>query len=159
MPSTPLAAAGPSAAPSRGDTAELASRLRIAVARVNRRARQEGVTSGDDITASKLAALATVEKHGPITLGDLAAFEQVQPPSMTRIVARLEEQGYVVREPDADDKRVVRVRVTPNGIEVLAAMRTRRTAFLAQRVERFTDEERAALAAAIPLLERILEDD
>jgi DNA-binding MarR family transcriptional regulator len=139
--------------------AELAARLRLAVARVSRRARQAGLSEGDDLSASRLAALATVEKHGSLTLGELAAIEQVQPPSMTRIVARLEEQGYVSREVDASDRRVARVAITPEGAAVLAVNRTRRTAFLAQRVERFTDDERARLAAALPLLERLLEGD
>jgi DNA-binding MarR family transcriptional regulator len=139
--------------------AELAARLRLAVARVHRRARQAGLARGDDLTASRAAALGTIEQHGPITLGELAASEQVQPPSMTRIVARLEEQGFVTREVDPNDRRIARVAVTPEGRAMLAANRTRRTAFLAQRVERFSDDERAQLAAAIPLLERILEDD
>ena len=156
---SPPAAASVTATADTADTAALAARLRIAVARLHRRARQESLSGGDDLTATKLAALASVEKYGPITLGDLAALEQVQPPSMTRIVTRLEEQGFVVRETDAGDKRVVRVRVTPAGAEILEVMRTRRTAFLAQRVDRFTDGERATLADAIPLLERILEDD
>jgi DNA-binding MarR family transcriptional regulator len=138
--------------------AELASHLGLAVARVNRRARQEGLTTGDDLTASRLAALATIEKHGPITLGEVAALEQVQPPSMTRIVARLEEHGLVMREVDPADRRVARVRITPAGTDVLAVTRTRRNAFLARRVARFTDDERATLAAAVPLLERILDD-
>jgi DNA-binding MarR family transcriptional regulator len=139
--------------------AELAARLRLVVARLHRRARTEAVTEGDDVSASRLAALATVEKRGPITLGELAAEEQVQPPSMTRIVARLEEQGLVTREVDPTDRRVARVVVTPAGTELLAVTRTRRTAFLAQRVARFTDDERRALADALPLLERILDDD
>ena len=127
-----------------GELAELASHLRLAVARLHRRARQEAVTAGDDLSASRLAALATIEKQGPITLGELAAEEQVQPPSMTRIVARLEEQGLVAREVDPADRRVARVVVTPAGTELLAVSRTRRTAFLAQRVARFTDDERRA---------------
>ena len=139
--------------------AGLAAQLRLAVARVNRRARQEGLTEGDDLTASRIAALATVEKHGPLTLGELAAIEQVQPPSMTRIVARLEEQAFVTREVDEADRRVARVRIAPAGAQVLAVTRTRRTAFLAQRIERLTVDERATLAAAVPLLERLLEDD
>jgi DNA-binding MarR family transcriptional regulator len=64
----------------------MAARLRLAVARLHRRSRQEALTAGDDLTASRLAALATIEKQGPITLGELAAEEQVQPPSMTRIL-------------------------------------------------------------------------
>ena len=156
----PAPSTAPSGSPSAPDeaTAELAARLRLAVARVNRRSRQAGLSNGDDLTASRLAALATVEKHGPLTLGELAAMEQVQPPSMTRIVARLEEQGFVTREVDPSDRRIARVAITAEGTTVLAVNRTRRTAFLAQRVERFTDTERAQLAAAIPLLERLLED-
>jgi len=100
-------------------TAGLAVRLRLAIARVHRRARQEAITTGDDLTATRLAALATIENHGPLTLGDLAAMEQVQPPSMTRIVARLEEQGFVAREVDPDDRRVSRVRLTPTGLDIL----------------------------------------
>jgi DNA-binding MarR family transcriptional regulator len=139
--------------------AGLAARMRLAVARLHRRARKEGIRRGDDLTASRLAALASIEKLGPLTLGELAAEEQVQPPSMTRIVARLEEQGLVVRTVDPDDRRVARVAVTRAGTSLLNVTRTRRNAFLAQRVARFTDEERATLAAALPLLERILEDD
>ena len=139
--------------------AGLAAQVRLAVARLHRRARQEGTSAGDDLTASRVAALATIEKLGPITLGDLAAEEQVQPPSMTRIVARLEEQGLVARAVDANDRRVARVQITPAGRTLLDATRTRRNAFLAKRVARLTDDERATLAAAIPLLERLLEDE
>jgi DNA-binding MarR family transcriptional regulator len=139
--------------------AGIAARLRLAVARLHRRARQEGISQGDDVTASRLAALATVFKHGPLTLGALAAEEQVQPPSMTRIVARLEEQGLLERTVDPDDRRVARVAITPAGVTLLEVTRTRRNAFLARRVARFTDDERATLAAALPLLERVLEDD
>ena len=141
------------------ELAELASRLRLAVARLHRRARNEAITAGDDVSASRLAALATIEKAGPLTLGELAAEEQVQPPSMTRIVSRLEEQGLVTREIDPSDRRVARVVVTPAGAELLAVTRTRRTAFLAQRVARFTPDERRTLADALPLLESILDDD
>jgi DNA-binding MarR family transcriptional regulator len=139
--------------------AGLASHLRLALARVHRRARQEALTKGDDLTASRLAALATVENNGPLTLGELATIEQVQPPSMTRIVGSLEALGFLTREVDPADRRISRVEITPAGADVLAVMRTRRNAFLAQRVARFTDDERETLAAAVTLLERILEDD
>ncbi|MET0275704.1 MAG: MarR family transcriptional regulator [Acidimicrobiia bacterium] len=155
----PAAPAPMAPAPVDDSPAALAVRLRMAVARVHRRARTEAVTDGDDVSASRFAALATIQKRGPITLGELAAEEQVQPPSMTRIVARLEGQGLVERAVDPDDRRVARVEITPAGAELLAITRTRRNAFLAQRIERFTDDERVALAAALPLLERILEDD
>ena len=91
----PPASARPAISPAR-----LAGALRLAVARLARRVRQEGTSAGDDLTASRLAALTTIEALGPITLGELAAIEQVQPPSMTRIVARLEEGGLVERQID-----------------------------------------------------------
>jgi DNA-binding MarR family transcriptional regulator len=139
--------------------ARLGSVLRLTIARLARRVRQEGVSAGDDITASRLAALSTIEAIGPVTLGELAAVEQVQPPSMTRIVARLEESGFAVREVDAKDRRVMRVRVTDDGRRLLARSRTRRDAFLAKRVARLTDDERELLARAVGLLDELLEDD
>jgi DNA-binding MarR family transcriptional regulator len=156
-PSTPAAATVP--AVTDAELAGQAAQLRLAVARLHRRARQEAIGRDDDVSPSRLAALATIEKRGPITLGALAAEEQVQPPSMTRIVARLEEQGLVTREVDQADRRVARMRITPTGAALLARNRTRGNAFLAGRLARFTDDERDALVAALPLLERILEDD
>jgi DNA-binding MarR family transcriptional regulator len=140
------------------DVAELASRLRLAVARLSRRIRQETAIAGDALTSSGQAALATIERRGPITLGELAAVEQVQPPTMTRIVARLEEYGYATRVVDAADRRVARAAITDAGRELLATSRTRKDAFLAVRVARFSDAERALLARAIPLLERLQDD-
>jgi DNA-binding MarR family transcriptional regulator len=159
---TPSAPA-PSPGVAVGDTAELApevlaARLRLANARLARRVRQEAMSGGDDLTASRLAALVTVEALGPVTLGELAAVEQVQPPSMTRIVARLEENGLARREVDANDRRIVRVRITDAGRQTLARSRTRKAAFLAKRVARLTPEERTALADALPVLEQLIDD-
>jgi len=137
----------------------LASSLRLTVARLARRVRQEGTSQGDDLTASRLAALHTIDAMGPLTLGELAAIEQVQPPSMTRIVARLEEHGLVARAVDENDRRIVQVQVTEGGKRLLTQSRTQRDAFLAKRVARLTDNEREILARAIPLLERLQEDD
>jgi DNA-binding MarR family transcriptional regulator len=138
--------------------AGLASQLRLTIARLSRRIRQETVVDGEMLTTSTMAALASVERLGPITLGELAAVEQVQPPSMTRIVARLEETGYATRVPDPVDRRVARVEITKSGREFLTRNRTRKDAFLAKRVARLTDEERAVLATALPLLERLQDD-
>lgn len=136
----------------------LAARLRLANARLARRVRREALSAGDDLTASRLAALATIEDLGPITLGDLAAEEQVQPPSMTRIVARLEEHGLTTREVDAQDRRIVRVQITAAGRQTLERSRTRKTAFLAQRVARLSPDARAALVEALPVLEQLMDD-
>ncbi len=84
--------------------------------------------------------------------------EQVQPPSMTRIVARLEEDGYVTRVVDPTDRRVARAAITDAGRTLLARSRTRKDAYLARRVAEFTDAERALLARALPLLERLQDD-
>jgi DNA-binding MarR family transcriptional regulator len=157
----PRATAPPSERAAAPDAAAagLASSLRLTIARLARRVRQEGVTARDDVTASRLAALTTIGALGPITLGDLAAVEQVQPPSMTRIVARLEEAGLTEREVDPQDRRSVRVRITDKGKRLLARSRTRRDAFLAQRIARLTAEERDVLARALPLLDQLMEDD
>jgi DNA-binding MarR family transcriptional regulator len=134
----------------------LGSQLRLAVLRLSRRLRQQ--TAGD-ITASQLSALSAVAKHGEVSLGELAAIERIAPPSMTRIAASLEEQGLVERRVDATDRRVARVVVSPAGEALLAENRTRRDAFLAARLQDLTSEERAILAKAVPLLERLASED
>jgi DNA-binding MarR family transcriptional regulator len=116
------------------------------------------MSAGDDLTASRLAALGTIESLGPITLGDLAEAEQVQPPSMTRIVARLEETGLARRVVDPADRRVARVEITDAGRQTLARSRTRKAAFLAKRVARLSAEDRATLAAALPILEQLIDE-
>jgi DNA-binding MarR family transcriptional regulator len=140
------------------DIAELASHLRLAVARLNRRVRQQATVTGEGLTASSQATLASVEGLGPISLGELAAVEQVQPPSMTRIVARLEECGYVTRVVDPADRRVARVAITDAGRDLLTRSRTRKDAYLAQRVAELSTAEQALLARALPLLERLQDD-
>ncbi|MDQ1432686.1 MAG: hypothetical protein QOF40_3288 [Actinomycetota bacterium] len=152
------AAAADAAPPALTDVAELASHLRMAVARLSRRIRQETAIAGEELTSSSQAALASIERLGPITLGELAAVEQVQPPSLTRIVARLEEYGYATRVVDPADRRVARAAITDAGRELLATSRTRKDAFLAMRVARLSAADRALLGRAIPLLERLQED-
>ncbi|HVN51346.1 MAG TPA: MarR family transcriptional regulator [Acidimicrobiales bacterium] len=137
---------------------ELASRLRLTIARLGRRVRQEGAARDEDLTPSRLAALTTLDETGPLTLGQLAALEQVSSPSMTRIVARLEELGLAEREMSSTDRRVVRVRITDRGSALLAATRSRRDLFLARRVQRLTSDERATLARALPVMDKLLED-
>src|SRR5271155_2573356 len=121
---------------------ELAARLRLAVMRLSRRLRQQ-VAGG--VTSSQVSALATVERLGSPTLGELAASEKVRPPSMTRIVVGLEEAGLVTRQVDSDDRRVARVMLTTEGRRVLQRSRSLRTAFLAQRLRRLSGPERDAL--------------
>jgi len=133
---------------------ELASRLRIAIARSARRLRQE---AGTDLSPSLTAALATVERHGPLTPTELATRERVQRPTVTRVAARLEELGLVARAADPGDRRSALISVTPAGRELLAAARTRKDAFLSERLDALAPEDRATLERAAALLEGMLE--
>ena len=132
--------------------ADFAPRLRMATMRLARLLRQHAVP---DHSQTLISALATVARCGPVTLGRLAELEAVQPPSMTRIVAKLEELGLVARVTDDADRRVARVSVTPAAEELLADVRTRRNELLAQRLVDLQPEELAALQAALPALERL----
>ncbi|HEX6392267.1 MAG TPA: MarR family transcriptional regulator [Acidimicrobiales bacterium] len=137
-------------------TTSLGSQLRLAVLRLSRRLRQEAV---GEITPSQLSALTVVAKRGEVTLGELAAIERIAPPSMTRIAARLEDRGFVQRQVDPTDRRVARLVASETGLALLDTIRTRRDAYLASRLQEFTDEERTVLEAAVPLLERIASGD
>jgi DNA-binding MarR family transcriptional regulator len=134
---------------------ELATRLRLAVGRLARRIR----LATNDIPPLQLSALATLDKHGPLRSGELAAREAVTAPTMTRVLSSLAERGLVIREPDPTDARSVRVSLSPAGVETLARIRSERTALLGARVARLTDEQRAAIVAALPALESLVEDD
>ena len=133
---------------------ELATRLRLAVTRSARRLRQE---AGTDLSPTLTAALATVERHGPLTPSELAIRERVQRPTVTRLVCRLEEEGLVTRAADPTDGRSALVSITPAGRELLAAVRTRKDAFLSERLESLAPEDRATLERAAALLEGMLE--
>jgi DNA-binding MarR family transcriptional regulator len=134
--------------------AELASRLRLAVTRLARRLRTQ-LPGG--LSPSQLATLATVEHLGPLTLGELSTAERVKPPSMTKIVAWLEEQGFVSRTVDQSDRRVARVEATPAGLAFLDDSRQQKDAYLAQRLQGLSDDDRRALEQAAGVLERILD--
>jgi DNA-binding MarR family transcriptional regulator len=132
------------------------TRLRMALLRVSRRLRQQAHSG---ITPSQLSALSTVERHGPLTLGDLAGLENVQPPSISRIVGALEGEGYVERAPDDSDRRVALVRITDRGAAELHQIRAERDAWLADRLDRLSADERRRLLASLPVLERLLAED
>jgi DNA-binding MarR family transcriptional regulator len=137
-------------------TPDLATRLRLAVTRTARRLRQEGTVG---FSPSQGAMLATIERHGPLTPSELAQRERVQRPTVTRTLARLEEDGIVQRAADPADGRSFLVSLTPHGRELLHEVRTRKDAYLAQRLSELDDEERAALARAADVLEHLLEGD
>jgi DNA-binding MarR family transcriptional regulator len=135
--------------------AELASRLRLAVTRLARRLRT--VLPGQ-LTPSQLATLSSVERLGPLTLGELSTAERVKPPTMTKIVACLEEQGLVSRTVDRSDRRVARIEATPAGLRFLEESRHQKDAYLAERLHGLGPEDKAALERAAQVLERLLED-
>jgi DNA-binding MarR family transcriptional regulator len=138
------------------DATELAARLRLGVTRLARRLRQE---TDADVTPSQLAALSTIERHQPMTVGDLSAHERVQPPTMTRVISALVDSGFVAREPDPSDRRVAWLRLSPEGARFLARGRTRKEAYLAKRLRRIEPERLVILEQAVDLLEELVEED
>ncbi|HVQ88806.1 MAG TPA: MarR family transcriptional regulator [Actinomycetes bacterium] len=132
----------------------LASDLRIAVMRLARRLRAERADL--DLTITQLAALASLERHGPTTPGQLASIERVRPPSMTRILAGLEARGLVSRAPHATDGRQVVVDVTNEAKSMLRADRRRREAWLSQRLATLSAGDLDALRSVVPVIEQLV---
>ncbi len=135
-------------------TPQTVARLRLAMARLARRQRQAASTG---LTPSQQSALAMVDVHGPISLGELATLEQVARPTITRIAAKLEQQGLLERLVDHDDRRFARVLITPVGHERLEETRKRRIEWLAARLERLEPDDVVSILAALEPLERLLE--
>ena len=136
--------------------ADLAVRLRLVIARTARRLRQQ---AGEELSPSQATALATIDRHGPLTPSELAVRERIQRPTATRLIARLEEAGFVDRTPDPLDRRSCVVSLTPAGGELLDRVRTRKDAYLARRLRDLDADERATLDRAAAILERVLEGD
>ena len=132
------------------------SHLRLAIARTARRLRQE---AGTDLSPSLSAALNSVERHGPLTPSELADRERVTRPTATRVLARLEEAALIARIADVSDRRSSLVSVTPAGKALLRTSRTRKDAWLDRRLHTLSPAERATLAEAAAILERMLEDE
>jgi DNA-binding MarR family transcriptional regulator len=141
-------------APTIANHPELAGRLRLLIARTARRLRQE---AGTDLSPSQSSALATVDRHGPLTPSEVAALERVQRPTATRILARLEEAGLVERAADPGDRRSSLITATPEGRALLRHQRTRKNAYLAERLDALGEEDLATLERAAGILERVLE--
>jgi DNA-binding MarR family transcriptional regulator len=141
---------------SRSD-AGLATSLRISVSRLARRMRAERAAQGlqPELSDTQLAALATLEKHTAMTPGELADHEKVQPPTMTRVIAALEERGLIRRMPHPTDRRQVVLTVTDHGRAVVRQVRQLREAWLARRLRDLTPAERAKLREAVPILEKL----
>jgi DNA-binding MarR family transcriptional regulator len=134
----------------------LPGRLRMVVTRLARRLRQQ---TGAAASPTQLAALATIERDGPLTLGALAAIERVRPPTITAAVGRLEEQRLVHRRTDPRDRRVSRVEITSQGRRLLAQSRSRKTAYLERQLAALTSDERDTLERAADILERVMEKE
>jgi DNA-binding MarR family transcriptional regulator len=128
------------------------TRLRVALARLSRRLRRHEVAG---LTPTQLAALATVEQSGPMRLGDLAAAEGIAPSTLTRLVAALEDSGYVRRCPDPADARASTLAITTAGHDILERIRSETTLVLAQSLRSLTPAQRTTLAAALPVLEQL----
>jgi DNA-binding MarR family transcriptional regulator len=138
--------------------AGLATALRISVSRLARRLRAQRTASGLTeavLSETQLAALAALEAHQAMTPGELAEHEKVQPPSMTRVIAVLEERDLVLRSPHLTDRRQVVLTVTTEGRALVQRVRRRKDAWLAQRLAELTAEERAILRAAVPIVEKL----
>ena len=135
---------------------DTASRLRLAITRTARRMRQE---AGTELSPSATAALATIERHGPLTPSELAELEQVKRPTATRILRGLEKESLIARTPDPEDGRSALVAISSEGSSRLRRLRGRKNAYLARRMRRLEPGELRTLDRAARILERLLEQE
>ena len=138
--------------------AGLASELRLSVMRLRRRLAHERHPD-NELSLNQMAVLGALYRNGDLTIGELAAHERVQPPSMTRTVNCLEQDGYVARRPHATDGRQVLVTISDSGRDVVHADRERREAWLSRRLRELSPEDRAVLRKAAPILEQLAQKD
>jgi DNA-binding MarR family transcriptional regulator len=139
-----------------GSDADLAVSLRIAVSRLARRIRAERTARGlPELSDTQFAALAALERQAAMTPGELAAHEKVQPPSMTRVIAVLEERGLVARAPHPTDRRQVVLTATAAGRSLVEQVRRLREAWLARRLAELSEQERSVLRTAAPVLDKL----
>jgi DNA-binding MarR family transcriptional regulator len=144
-PAIPGGGAGP-------DVGAMAAHLRVSATRLARLLRRQGDAG---LSPSQISALTSIERHGPMTLGQLADHERVAPPSITRAVDKLVEGGLVVRVPDPADRRVTRVSITPAGDALLADVRARKDLWLASRLAELDEDHRTRLAAALDVIDAL----
>jgi DNA-binding MarR family transcriptional regulator len=134
---------------------ELAAALRPALLRLTRVMRNQRVDMS--VTLTQLAAMGTLAKRGPMSAGELAAYERVQPPSMTKVLANLEERGLVRRDPHPTDRRQAIIAITAAGQELLDSERRSRDLWLSQHLATLTVQERALLEQVVPVLDKLAE--
>ena len=135
------------------DAAALAHELRIAVMRFSRRLRGQRVDTS--VTLTHLSAMSTLKRNGPMSPGELAGHERVQPPSMTRVVVALEGMGLVTRTPHPTDGRQVIIGLTPAAEDLLGAEAQAREAWLSERLHELSTEERAVLREAAVIMDKL----
>ena len=136
-----------------------AARLRLAIVRTSRRLRQEAMAEAGDLTPTSTAALATVERHGPLTPSELAEIERVKRPTVTRTLGCLDREGLIERTPDPADGRSALVSVNADGRERLRRLRKRKNAYLARRMRDLPRADVETLERAAAILERMLEGE
>ena len=136
--------------------ADVAGHLRLVVARTARRLRQE---AGADLSPSLISALASIDRHGPVTPSELAAHERVQRPTATRVLARLEGAGLIERASDPADRRSSLISVSADGRTLLRRQRTRKDLYLARRLASLDADDVATLERAAAILERMLDEE
>jgi DNA-binding MarR family transcriptional regulator len=134
--------------------AGLASQLRVSLMRLARRLRNER-NPDNSLGVGSISVLGLLLRHGESTVGQLAAHERVQPPSMTRTVSWLVEEGYAVRRPSETDGRSTLVEISDRGRDILLADRRRRDAWLAKQLKDLSPEERELLREVVPLIEKL----
>jgi DNA-binding MarR family transcriptional regulator len=139
--------------------AERAAHLRTAIVRTARRLRQEAAVETTGLTPTSVAALATIERHGPLTPSEIAEIERVKRPTITRTLGCLEREGLIDRAPDPQDGRSALVSVNAAGRERLRRLRSRKNAYLARRMRELTPEEVDTLERAAEILERMREGE
>jgi len=135
-----------------------AARLRLGVVRTARRLRQEAASEASGLTPTSTAALATIERHGPLTPSELADIERVKRPTVTRTLGCLEREGLIDRTPDPDDGRSNLISVNAAGRERLRRLRGRKNAYLARRMRDLAADDLATLERAAEILEGMLEE-
>lgn len=137
------------------DVVDVAEHLRLAVNRLNRKLRQESLGS---ISPAQASMLGMAERLGTPTLGELAKAEQIQPPTLTKLVAQMEGAGLIVRVDDPTDRRRCRVKVTVEGRRELKRIRSRKTAYLVARLGALEPDARSSIPALVDLLENLSEE-
>jgi DNA-binding MarR family transcriptional regulator len=139
--------------PTRTTIADLAALLRPSLLRITRVIRNQRVDMS--ITLTQLSAMGSLHKRGPMSAGELASCERVQPPSMTKVLAMLEDRGLVRRDPHPSDRRQAIIAITDAGIALLESERRSRDAWLSQRLVQLSSDERALLRNVVPVLDKL----